>query len=71
MKTFNTGASFHIINKTSVKDLERRVKARYPEGLENMYLTTAQFRPNIVLDTGVNYSEDRLAELRVGPLLMR
>ena len=36
-----------------------------------MYFSVEQFRPNIVLDTGISYSEDKLAELRVGPLLLR
>ena len=70
-KTFTTDAAFHIIGKKSVKDLERRVDERYPEGLENNHVSTEQFRPNIVLDTDKEFDEDNYFEMRVGACLMR
>ena len=32
-KTFTTDASFHVIGKKSVQDLENRIDQEYPEGL--------------------------------------
>ena len=66
MKAFTIAAALHIVNKASVDDLEKRVKARHPNGLDNFYFSTELFRPNLVIDTGVSYSEDKIAELRVG-----
>ena len=57
-KGFNSGGSFHIINKASLDELESRIKAKYPDGLENDYLSTEQFRPNIVVDLDKAYAED-------------
>lgn len=70
-KTFTTDAALHIINKTSVEDLERRMMTRYPDGLEHFYVSIEQFRANIVLDTKLSYSEDNYNELRAGAILMR
>ena len=38
-KTFTSDAAFHIIGKQSIKDLERRVDEKYPEGLENFFVS--------------------------------
>ena len=67
----NSGGSFHIINKSSFEDLKRHVEAKYPDGLGNNYISTEQFRPNIVVDLDTPYAEDRHKEMRVGPLLFR
>ena len=58
------------INKASVDDLQRRLDKRYPDGLENDFLTAENFRPNVVLDADTPYCEDEFLELRVGALLI-
>ena len=57
-KGFNSGASFHIVNKASLADLASRIAANYPDGLENDVVTSEQFRPNIVVDLDTPYAED-------------
>ena len=39
-KTFTTDAALHIINKASVEELESKVRARYPDGLDNFYISS-------------------------------
>lgn len=70
-KTFTSDAAFHIIAQASVEDLGRRIEERYPDGLENNYLSTETFRPNIVFDTDMPYEEDEFFEMRVGSALFR
>jgi len=50
-KTFTSDAALHVINKASVDELERRVRQNHPGGLKDFYVSTEQFRPNIVLNT--------------------
>lgn len=60
-----------MINKSSVEDLEKKVKERHPEGLPNFFVSTEQFRPNVVVEWPIPFAEDKFFELRVGPILMR
>lgn len=70
-KTFCTDAAFHVINKASVDELTQRTKDRHPGGLENFFVSTEQFRPNVVIDWPESFAEDLWFELRAGPILMR
>ena len=47
------------------------MKERHPDGLEDVFCAAENFRANIVLDTGVAWSEDDFCELRVGSALVR
>ena len=68
---FNRAASLHIINKTSMEYLEKRVRESH-ELVENFDgLGHYHFRPNIVVDTKEVFSEDYLVELRAGNVFMR
>ena len=51
--------------------LREKVKERHPEGLPNFFVSTEQFRPNVVLEWPEAFAEDRFFEFRVGPILMR
>ena len=59
MKGFYRAAQFHVINEASLRDLDLRVRNAHPKGLQN-YIgqTHDMWRPNIVIDTGIAYSED-------------
>jgi len=70
-KSYTTGASFHLINRSSVDELRQRVKDKYPEGLANFMVECEQFRPNIIIDTKESFSEDLFTEMRVGSCLFR
>jgi len=39
-KSFCTDAAFHVINKASVEEVERRMKERHPDGLPNFFIST-------------------------------
>ena len=67
-KSFCTG-SLHICSTASLHDLKKRVEAKYPDGLENWYFGTDQFKPSFLIDLDTPYAEDRHKELRIGPLL--
>ena len=61
-----------MLNEASCNDLDRRVRFKYPDGLENYVgQTHDMWRPNIVIDTGKSYSEDHIAEVRAGAAMMR
>ena len=64
-------ASLHIVNESSVADLDRRVRQNNPKGIDNYFLSHEQFRPNVVLDLEKPYQEDDIQEIRVGGILMR
>jgi len=70
-KSFCTDAAFHVVNKSSVELLSKKVKERHPDGLPNFFVSAEQFRPNLVLDWPEPFAEDRFFEFRVGPILMR
>ena len=70
-KTFTTDAALHIVNKASVDDLRKRVLEQYPEGLPDFFVDAEQFRSNIVIDSGLAFSEDLYAEMRIGSFLLR
>lgn len=70
-KSFCSDAAFHVINKASVELLRKKVQERHPEGLPNFFVSTEQFRANVVLDWPEAFAEDNFFELRVGPILMR
>ena len=57
-KTFTTDAALHLVNHDSLNDLRRRVAERYPDGLDDFWISAEQFRSNIVVETGEAYSED-------------
>ena len=68
---FNRAASLHVVNKTSMEYLEKKVRANH-ETLENFDgLGHWHFRPNMVIDTGEVFSEDYLVELRASNVLLR
>ena len=72
LKGFIRGAAIHVLNETSCDDLDRRVRANYPEGLENYAgQKHDMWRPNLVIDTGEAYSEDHIKECRVGAAMLR
>ena len=60
-----------MIGKKSVDELRQRVLDRHPEGVKDFYVSTEQFRANIVLDTAESFDEDNYFEMRVGPMLLR
>jgi len=70
-KAFNGCSALHIINKASVGDLKKRLDKRYPDGLENDFVTVENFRPNVVLDADTPYCEDYFLECRIGAALIR
>lgn len=70
-KTFTTDAALHIVNKASVDDLRQKVLNEYSEGLSDFYVDAEQFRSNIVIDSGVAFSEDLYSEMRIGCFLLR
>lgn len=70
-KSFCSDAAFHVINKASVQEVEKRMKERHPDGLPNFFISTEQFRPNIVFEWPVPFAEDGFYEMRVGPILLR
>jgi len=70
-KTFTTDASFHIVNLSSCKDLQKRVHERHPGEEKNYRVDHEQFRPNMVVETGEAYSEDLISEMRLGTCMMR
>ena len=70
-KTFCTDAAFHVVNKTSVEEVEKRMKERHPNGLPNFFISAEQFRPNVVIEWPEPFAEDKFFEMRVGPILMR
>lgn len=64
---------FHTINEASVKDLEKKVLARYPEPelQAKIEVSAMAFRPNIIIDTGVPYEEDLFQEFRIANTFAR
>ena len=65
-KGYQKGAAFHIINKTSVNELRQRIIDRHPKGIDNLYVTTEQFRANMVIEWPESFAEDRFFEFRLG-----
>lgn len=72
-KSFLSKAALHIINEASVRDLTKRVLANYPDQKDRdlIKVTAMAFRPNIVIDTGVAYEEDKMQEARVANTFIR
>ena len=65
-------SALHIIDLAAFRDLEERVAERHP-GEQHLYKIKAadQFKPNLIIDTGIAYSDDMLIELRIGQALIR
>ena len=62
----------HIVNEASVKLLKEQYLAAY-EGTEEEIndFDAEMFRPNIVIDSKVPYSEDEFFEARINNILVR
>ena len=72
MKGFLRAACLHILNEVSCGNLDRKIRARYPQGLKNYAgQIHDMYRPNIVVDTGEAFSEDHIKEMRAGAALLR
>lgn len=65
---------FHLINQSSIEDLRERLEKRHgKEAVQepNFSLTGECFRPNIVIDTLIPYSEDKIIQYRIKQTLFR
>ena len=72
VRTFISECPLHFVNEASVRDLKQQVESRHSkEPLEHWNLKKENFRANIYFDIPGAYSEERLSEYRIGPLLMR
>jgi uncharacterized protein YcbX len=71
-KTFCSQAPFHLINEASLRDVRERVYKRHPDlKPEDFEIEAHAYRPNVVIDTGVAWSEDEYQEIRIGQILLR
>lgn len=73
-KGFISKATIHIVNEASVRDLRERVLRKYdknPEERDKIKVEADPFRPNIVIDTQVPYSEDTMQEARIANTMLR
>ena len=61
-KGFVSKAGIHIVNEASVRDLRERVLAKYtdPKDIQKIKIEAMPFRPNVIIDSGVAFSEDGL-----------
>ncbi len=71
--TFVSKTVFHTINEASIRDLEQKVLARYPDPEQQKLIEVSSmaFRPNIVIDTAVPYEEDLFQEFRIANTFAR
>ena len=55
-RAFISDATLHIINESSVRDLSKRVLAKYDveEERKKIKVEAEIFRPNVIIDTGNN-----------------
>lgn len=61
------------MNEASIRDLRERVMSKYsdPKIKERIKIEVMPFRPNLIIDTGVPYSEDSFQEVRVANTMIR